>query len=104
MTLHKSRQNLRSILTPKPADAYCQPLAWRSCGGQALSLPAYPTLAQAPSYQTHDPYMQESTAEGVLRRTSYRKRNLIERKIGWFKECRALGTRHQKLAVDHVTL
>lgn len=35
---------------------------------------------------------------------SYRKRNLIERVIGWFKECRALATRYDKLAVNYVAL
>lgn len=34
----------------------------------------------------------------------YRKRNLIERVIGWYKECRALGTRYDKLAVNYVAL
>lgn len=33
--------------------------------------------------------------------TTYRKRNLIERVIGWFKECRALGSRYDKLAVNY---
>lgn len=35
---------------------------------------------------------------------SYRKRNLIERVVGWFKECRALGTRYEKLAVSYLAL
>jgi transposase len=35
---------------------------------------------------------------------SYRKRNIIERVIGWFKECRALGTRYDKLAVNYLAL
>lgn len=34
----------------------------------------------------------------------YRRRNLIERVIGWFKECRALGTRYEKLAVSYLAL
>lgn len=33
---------------------------------------------------------------------TYRKRNIIERVVGWFKECRALGTRYDKLAVNYV--
>lgn len=37
-------------------------------------------------------------------KASYRKRNLIERVIGWFKECRALATRYDKLAVNYVAL
>ncbi|HWG43892.1 MAG TPA: transposase [Gemmataceae bacterium] len=37
-------------------------------------------------------------------KASYRKRNRIERVIGHYKECRALGTRYEKLAVDYVAL
>jgi transposase len=33
---------------------------------------------------------------------TYRKRNLIERVVGWFKECRRLGTRYEKLAVNYL--
>jgi transposase len=32
---------------------------------------------------------------------SYRRRNVIERCIGWLKECRRLATRHEKLAVNY---
>lgn len=35
---------------------------------------------------------------------TYRKRNIIERVVGWFKECRALGTRYDKWAVNYVAL
>ena len=35
---------------------------------------------------------------------AYRERNLIERVIGWFEECRALATRYDKLAVNYVAL
>jgi transposase len=34
----------------------------------------------------------------------YRRRNIIERAIGWFKWCRALATRYDKLAVNYVAL
>jgi transposase len=33
---------------------------------------------------------------------SYRRRNIIERAVGWFKWCRALATRYDKLAVNYV--
>jgi transposase len=33
---------------------------------------------------------------------SYRQRNIVERAIGWLKECRRLGTRYEKLAVNFV--
>jgi transposase len=32
----------------------------------------------------------------------YRKRNIIERVIGWYKECRRLLTRFEKLAVNYL--
>src|SRR3954468_2469863 len=34
----------------------------------------------------------------------YRQRNIIERVVGWYKEYRALGTRHEKLAVNYMAL
>ncbi len=37
-------------------------------------------------------------------KASYRQRNIIERAIGWFKWCRALATRYDKLAVNYVAL
>lgn len=37
-------------------------------------------------------------------RAAYRRRSRIEQVIGWYKECRALGTRYEKLAVNYVAL
>ena len=37
-------------------------------------------------------------------REAYRRRNIIERVVGWFKWCRALATRYDKLAVNYVAL
>lgn len=33
-------------------------------------------------------------------REAYRQRNVVERCVGWFKECRGLCTRFEKLAVN----
>ena len=33
---------------------------------------------------------------------TYRRRNIVERAIGWQKDCRRLGTRYEKLAVNYV--
>src|SRR5262249_55172956 len=35
---------------------------------------------------------------------AYRRRSRIEQVVGWYKECRALGTRYEKLAVNDVAL
>jgi transposase len=34
----------------------------------------------------------------------YRGRNVVERCIGWLKECRSVGTRFEKLAVNYLMM
>jgi transposase len=53
--------------------------------------------AVIPSRKTHP-------REDAFDRATYRRRNLIERVVGGYKECRALGTRYEKLAVNYVAL
>ena len=48
-------------------------------------------------------------AEGPARdenfdKVTYKRRNIVERVIGWFKEFRRLGTRYEKLAVNYVAM
>lgn len=37
-------------------------------------------------------------------RKLYRERNVIERCIGWLKECRRIATRYEKLAVRYLAM
>lgn len=37
-------------------------------------------------------------------KVTYRRRNIVERAVGWFKWCRALATRYDKLAVNNLAL
>lgn len=37
-------------------------------------------------------------------RTTYRKRNAIERCVGWLKECRRFATRYEKLAENFLAM
>jgi len=50
------------------------------------------------------PTRKDQTPDPSFDTASYRRRNLIERVVGWFKECRALGTRYEKLAVNYLAL
>lgn len=50
------------------------------------------------------PTRKDQEKEASFDKASYRKRARIEQMVGWFKECRSLGTRYEKLAVDYVTL
>ncbi len=53
--------------------------------------PVIPTRKDQPRDETFD-------------KAAYRRRCRIEQVVGWFKECRALGTRYEKLAVNYVAL
>ena len=48
------------------------------------------------------PSCKDQPRDEAFDRAAYRRRNLIERVVGWYKEYRALGTRYDKLAVNYV--
>jgi transposase len=50
------------------------------------------------------PTRKDQPREANFDKPTYRQRNIIERAIGWFKWCRALATRYDKLAVNYVAL
>src|SRR5437764_9497755 len=50
------------------------------------------------------PSRKNQLREEDFDKATYRQRNIIERVVGWYKEYCALGTRHEKLAVNYVAL
>jgi len=50
------------------------------------------------------PTRKDQPRQGAFDRAAYRRRSRIEQVVGWYKECRALGTRYEKLAVNYVAL
>lgn len=46
------------------------------------------------------PANQKQPPDECFDRATYRRRNVIERLIGWLKECRAVGTRFEKYATN----
>jgi transposase len=50
------------------------------------------------------PTRKDQPRDAKFDRWRYRRRNVVERAVGWYKEYRALGTRHEKLAVNYVAL
>jgi transposase len=50
------------------------------------------------------PSRKDQPQQETFDRPAYRRRNLIERVVGWYKEYRALGTRYEKLAVNYMAL
>jgi transposase len=50
------------------------------------------------------PTRKDQTRDESFDRAAYRRRSRIEQVVGWYKECRTLGTRYEKLAVNYVAL
>jgi hypothetical protein len=50
------------------------------------------------------PTRKDQERDESFDRAAYRRRSRIEQVVGWYKECRALGTRYEKLAVNFVAL
>ncbi len=50
------------------------------------------------------PTRKDQPRDAGFPKATYRCRNIIERAVGWFKWCRALATRYDKLAVNYLAL
>jgi transposase len=69
---------------------YSYPRIRRWCRRRRIE-PVIPTRSNQPRDERFD-------------KATYRRRNIVERVVGWYKEYRSLGTRHEKLAVNYVAL
>jgi transposase len=81
---------------------------WQLCGDKAYSSPALrrwlrqrhiepviPLRADEVRFRGEDP---------AFDREAYRGRNVIERLVGWLKECRRVATRFEKLALNYLAM
>jgi transposase len=50
------------------------------------------------------PTRKDQPRDEGFEKETYRRRNIIERAVGWYKWCRALATRYDKLAVNYLAL
>ena len=50
------------------------------------------------------PTRKDQRRDEGFEKATYRRRNIVERVVGWFKWCRALATRYDKLAVNYTAL
>jgi len=46
----------------------------------------------------------QSPGGGVFDKETYRRRSVVEQCVGWLKECRRIGTRFEKLAVNFLAM
>lgn len=52
----------------------------------------------------HHPNETPKPWEGAFDREAYRRRNVIERVVGYLKECRRVATRFEKLALSYLAM
>lgn len=50
------------------------------------------------------PTRKDQRRDEGFEKETYRRRNIVERAVGWLKWCRALATRYDKLAVNFTAL
>jgi len=50
------------------------------------------------------PTRKDQPREANFDKATYKRRNIIERVVGWYKECGRLGTRYDKLAINYVAM
>jgi len=61
-------------------------------------------MVQQAMDQGSDSNPVEPTARAAVRKAAYRRRNVIERVVGRYKDYRGLATRYEKLAVNYLAL
>jgi transposase len=91
----------RVLLRRQPGAPY-----WpaKLAGDKGYSYPHIRRWAKRHHIEPVIPTRKDQPREKSFDKASYRKRNRVERVIGHYKECRALGTRYEKLAVDYLAL
>jgi transposase len=50
------------------------------------------------------PTRKNQPCDEMFDKETYKRRNIVERVVGWYKEYRSLGTRYEKLAVNYVAM
>jgi transposase len=87
----------------------CANRRWRSrprqvAGDKGYSYPAVRRYLRRRRIQPVIPTRKNQPADPKFDRQTYRRRNVVERCVGWLKENRRLGTRHEKLAVSFTAM
>jgi transposase len=73
-------------------------------GDKGYSYPQVRRWLQQHHLEAVIPTRKDHPRQADFDRESYRRRNIVERAVGWFKWCRALAFRFDKLAVNYVAL
>jgi len=77
----------------------------RVAGDKGYSYPRVRDWLRAHGIQPVIPYRSnQQPGRSVFDKDTYRRRSVIEQCVGWLKECRRIGTRFEKLAVNFLAM
>ena len=76
----------------------------RLAGDKGYSYPRIRRWCRRRKIEPVIPTRKDQPREEDFDRVMYKRRNIIERVVGWYKECRRLGTRYEKLAVNYIAM
>jgi len=77
----------------------------RVAGDKGYSYPRVRDWLRAHGIRPVIPYRSnQQPGRSVFDKDTYRRRSVIEQCVGWLKECRRIGTRFEKLAVNFLAM
>jgi transposase len=77
----------------------------RVAGDKGYSYPRVRDWLRAHGIRPVIPYRSnQRPGRSVFDKDTYRRRSVIEQCVGWLKECRRIGTRFEKLAVNFLAM
>lgn len=77
---------------------------YRLAGDKGYSYPRIRRWCKRHRVATVIPTRKDQPRDDKFDKETYKRRNIVERVVGWYKEYRSLGTRYEKLAVNYVAL
>lgn len=86
------------------ANGRCRCRPRRVAGDKGYSYPHVRDYLKRRRIKPVIPTRSDQPREPDFDRETYRRRNVVERCVGWLKENRRLGTRHEKLAVSFTAM
>jgi transposase len=76
----------------------------RLAGDKGYSYPRIRRWCRRRRVEAVIPTRKDQPRPGDFDAATYQRRNIVERVVGWYKECRRLGTRYEKLAINYVAM
>jgi transposase len=76
----------------------------RLAGDRGYSYPRIRRWCKRRRVEAVIPTRKDQPRDENFDKLTYKRRNIVERVVGWYKEYRSLGTRYEKLAVNYVAM